>query len=259
MHSGPASAISTGGTSSETRRATIPRADRRRASRNSKLSGISSQVRYRGECAPAHPPTLDCRESRRYRATTDKADEDMVKSRWLWKWTSQRALSSGVQRWAKRAVVAAGLGLALTASLSVQAADPLKVAFVYVGPVGDGGWTFQHDLGRLAIEKEFGSKIKTTYVENVPETADAERVIRQLAADGNKIIFTTSFGYMEPTLKVAKMFPNTYFEHATGYKTAPNVSVYQARFYEGAYLLGIVAGKMTRSNTLGFVGSFPIP
>ncbi|MDY7576903.1 BMP family ABC transporter substrate-binding protein [Herbaspirillum sp. RTI4] len=140
-----------------------------------------------------------------------------------------------------------------------QAADPLKVAFVYLGPIGDGGWTFQHDQGRLAIEKEFGSKIKVTYVENVPETADAERVIRQLAVDGNQLIFTTSFGYMDATAKVAKAFPKVHFEHATGYKTGPNMATYQTRFYEGAYLLGVVAGKMTKSNTLGFVGSFPIP
>ncbi|MDY7540004.1 BMP family ABC transporter substrate-binding protein [Undibacterium sp. 5I1] len=139
------------------------------------------------------------------------------------------------------------------------AAEPLKVAFVYLGPVGDGGWTFQHDQGRLAIEKEFGAKIKTTFVENVPETADAERVIRQLAVDGNKLIFTTSFGYMDPTVKVAKLFPKVHFVHATGYKTAANLGTYQTRFYEGAYLLGIIAGKMTKSNTLGFVGSFPVP
>ena len=142
---------------------------------------------------------------------------------------------------------------------AVQAAEVLKVAFVYLGPVGDGGWTYQHDQGRLAIEKEFGAKIKTTFVENVPETADAERVIRQLAVDGNQLIFTTSFGYMDPTLKVAKMFPKVHFVHATGYKTAPNVGTYQTRFYEGAYLLGIIAGKLTKSNTLGFVGSFPVP
>jgi len=139
------------------------------------------------------------------------------------------------------------------------AADPVKIAFVYLGPISDGGWTFQHEQGRLAVEKALGSQVKTTYVENVPETADAERVIRQLAVDGNKLIFTTSFGYMDPTLKVAKAFPNTYFEHATGYKTAPNLATYQTRFYEGAYLLGIIAGKMTKTNTLGFVGSFPIP
>jgi simple sugar transport system substrate-binding protein len=152
-----------------------------------------------------------------------------------------------------------GILLALAAPLAASAAEPLKIGFVYLGPIGDAGWTYAHDQGRLMMEKALGSKVKTTYVENVPETADAERVIRQLAADGNTLIFTTSFGYMEPTLKVAKQFPKVRFEHATGYKTAPNVAVYQARFYEGAYLLGILAGKMTKTNTLGFVGSFPIP
>ncbi len=154
------------------------------------------------------------------------------------------------------------LGSALVFGLgttAIAADPPLKVAFVYLGPVGDGGWTYQHDLGRIAVQKEFGDKIKTTFVENVPETADAERVIRQLAADGNQLIFTTSFGYMEPTLKVAKQFPKVKFEHATGYKTAPNLATYQPRFYEGAYLLGVLAGKLTKTNTLGFVGSFPIP
>ncbi|MEO6934876.1 MAG: BMP family ABC transporter substrate-binding protein [Collimonas sp.] len=157
------------------------------------------------------------------------------------------------------AAIAAGASLMLGILPATHAAEPLKVAFVYLGPIGDGGWTYQHDQGRLAIEKEFGSKIKTTYVENVPETADAERVIRQLAADGNQLIFTTSFGYMDPTIKVAKSFPKVHFVHATGYKTAANAGTYQTRFYEGAYLLGIVAGKMTKSNTLGFVGSFPVP
>ncbi len=159
----------------------------------------------------------------------------------------------------KHALAMAGAALAFSYASSTLAADPLKVAFVYLGPVGDGGWTYQHDLGRQALEKELGSAVKTTFVENVPETADAERVIRQLAADGNTLIFTTSFGYMDPTLKVAKAFPNVHFEHATGYKLAPNVSTYQTRFYEGAYLLGILAGKMTKTNTLGFVASFPIP
>lgn len=160
-------------------------------------------------------------------------------------------------RWAKAALLLAG---AMGAAFTAQAADaPLKAAFVYLGPVGDGGWTYQHDLGRQALEKELGGKVKTTYVENVPETADAERVIRQLAAAGNNLIFTTSFGYMDPTLKVAKLFPKVKFEHATGYKTAPNTVTYQTRFYEGAYLLGIIAGKMTKTNTLGFIGSFPIP
>jgi basic membrane protein A len=137
-------------------------------------------------------------------------------------------------------------------------AAPLKVAFVYVGPMADGGWSYQHNLGRLAVEREFGAKVETTYVESVPETADAERVIRQLAAKDNKLIFATSFGYMEPTLKVAKLFPKVHFEHATGYKTAANVVTYQARFYEGAYLLGVLAGRMTKTNTLGYVASFPI-
>jgi basic membrane protein A and related proteins len=160
----------------------------------------------------------------------------------------------------KLATIAVGSGLLFGLGMTAIAADPpLKVAFVYLGPVGDGGWTFQHDLGRIALQKEFGDKVKTTFVENVPETADAERVIRQLAADGNQLIFTTSFGYMEPTLKVAKQFPKVKFEHATGYKTAPNLATYQPRFYEGAYLLGVLAGKLTKTNTLGFVGSFPIP
>ncbi|MGZ9711052.1 BMP family ABC transporter substrate-binding protein [Glaciimonas sp. GNP009] len=157
------------------------------------------------------------------------------------------------------AAIAAATGLVLGVLPVAHAAEPLKVAFVYLGPVGDGGWTFQHDQGRRALEKEFGNKIKTTFVENVPETADAERVIRQLAVDGNQMIFTTSFGYMDPTMKVAKSFPKVHFMHATGYKTAANVGTYQTRFYEGAYLLGMIAGKMTKTNTLGFVGSFPVP
>ena len=152
---------------------------------------------------------------------------------------------------------AVALGLAFGAA--ANAAGPVKVAFVYVEPVGDSGWSYQHDLGRKMLEQTFGAQVKTTFVENVPATADAERVIRQLAAAGNDLIFTTSFGYMEPTLKVAKMFPKVHFEHNTGYKTAPNVATYEARFHEGAYLLGVLAGKMTKSNTLGFVGSFPIP
>lgn len=132
-----------------------------------------------------------------------------------------------------------------------------KVGFVYVGPIGDHGWSYQHDQSRLAVEKELG--VKTTYVESVPEGADAGRVIRQLAADGNDVIFTTSFGYMNPTLKVAKKFPKIKFEHATGYKRAPNMSTYSARFYEGRAVLGTIAGKMTKSNVIGYIASFPIP
>jgi len=150
-------------------------------------------------------------------------------------------------------------GVCLISMLSFGAsAAPLKIAFVYVGPVADGGWSYQHNLGRLAVEKEFGARVETTYVESVPETADAERVIRQLAAKDNALIFGTSFGYMEPMLKVAKLFPKTKFEHGTGYKTAANLVTYQARFYEGAYLLGVLAGKTTKTNTLGYVASFPI-
>jgi nucleoside-binding protein len=164
---------------------------------------------------------------------------------------------SVLARFTKFAALAVAAALVFGATPTL--AEPLKIAFVYLGPVGDGGWTYQHDQGRIALQKALGDKVKTTYVENVPESADAERVIRQLAADGNKLIFTTSFGYMEPTLKVAKLFPKVYFEHATGYKTAPNMATYQTRFYEGAYLLGVIAGKMTKTNVLGFVGSFPIP
>ncbi len=145
------------------------------------------------------------------------------------------------------------------AALGAQAAGPLKVAFVYLGPVGDGGWTFQHDQGRQGLEKAMGTAIKTTYIENVPETADAERVLRQLAADGNELIFATSFGYMEPLLKVAKQFPKVKFEHVNGYKQATNVVTYEPIFDQGFYLMGIIAGKMTKTNTLGFIGSFPIP
>ncbi len=138
-------------------------------------------------------------------------------------------------------------------------AEPLKIAFAYVGPVGDGGWTFAHDNGRKAVEKEFGDKIVTSYVEKVPESADAERVIRDMAAQGNKLIFGTTFGYMEPMLKVAGDTKDVKFEHATGYKTAENMRTYDSRTYEGAYMAGVIAGKMTKSNTLGVVASIPIP
>ncbi|MGE5170933.1 MAG: BMP family ABC transporter substrate-binding protein [Rudaea sp.] len=140
-----------------------------------------------------------------------------------------------------------------------QARGPLKVGFVYVSPVGDAGWTHQHDIARLAMEKNLAPRVATKYVENVPEGADAERVIRELAQSGHPLIFTTSFGYMNPTLKVAQQFPDTFFEHATGYKTAKNVGTYNARFYEGRYCAGIVAGKMTKTNVAGYVAAFPIP
>ncbi|MDB5759779.1 MAG: family transporter substrate-binding protein, partial [Burkholderia sp.] len=128
-----------------------------------------------------------------------------------------------------------------------------------VGPVGDGGWTFAHDQGRKAVEAAFGDKVQTTFVEKVPESADAERVFRDLASQCNKLIFGTTFGYMEPMLKVAKDFPDVKFEHATGYKTAPNMAVYETKTFEGAYLAGVLAGKTTKTNKLGVVASFPIP
>jgi basic membrane protein A and related proteins len=137
--------------------------------------------------------------------------------------------------------------------------EPLKIAFAYVGPVGDAGWTYAHDQGRKAVEAEFGDKVKTSYVENVPEAADAERVIRQMVSDGNKLIFGTTFGYMDPMMKVAADTKDVKFEHGTGFKTTDNMRTYDSRTYEGAYLAGIVAGAMTKSNTLGVVGSIPIP
>ena len=138
-------------------------------------------------------------------------------------------------------------------------AAPLNIAFAYVGPVGDGGWTFAHDNARKALEKEFGDKIKTTFVESVPEGADAERVFRDMVGQGNKLIFGTTFGYMEPMLKVAADSKDVKFEHATGYKTSDNMRTYDSRTYEGAYMAGVIAGAMTKSNTLGVVGSVPIP
>ena len=132
-----------------------------------------------------------------------------------------------------------------------------NVGFVYVSPIGDAGWTYQHDLGRLQMQKETG--VTTKYVENVPEGPDAERVIREMAKRGDKVIFATSFGYMNPMLKVSKQFPKTAFVHATGYKMGKNMGLYNARFYEGRYLTGVIAGEMTKSNVLGYVAAFPIP
>ena len=145
------------------------------------------------------------------------------------------------------------------ASAAAPKAEPLKIAFAYVGPVGDGGWTFAHDNGRKALEKELGDKIKTTFVESVPESADAERVIRDMVGQGNKLIFGTTFGYMEPMLKVAADNKGVKFEHATGYKQAENMRTYDSRTYEGAYMAGVIAGKMTKTNVLGVVASVAIP
>lgn len=162
----------------------------------------------------------------------------------------------------KRRTFLAGTAAATAAaglSLPAFAQEPLKVGFIYVGVPGDGGWTYQHDQARKEMEAHFAGKVTTSVIENVPEGADAERAITQLALAGNKLIFTTSFGFMEPTLKVAAKFPKVMFEHATGYKRAPNVSTYDARFYEGRAVMGTLAGRMTKSNKIGYIGSFPIP
>jgi basic membrane protein A len=158
-------------------------------------------------------------------------------------------------------VPAASDAMAASAPMAAApaASGPLKVAFAYVGPVGDGGWTFAHDNARKALEKELGDKISTSFVEKVPEGADAERVFRDMASQGNTLIFGTTFGYMEPMLKAAADLPNVKFEHATGYKTAPNMNTYDSRTYEGAYMAGVIAGGMTKTNVLGVVGSVPIP
>jgi basic membrane protein A len=161
-----------------------------------------------------------------------------------------------------RKIFMAATAVILTAGASMfgaSAAEKLKVGFIYLGPVGDYGWTYQHDQARQAVVKEFGDKIETTFLENVPESADAERSIEQLVRAGNKLIFTTSFGYMDPTVKVAKKYPNVHFEHATGFKRDKNMSIYNGRFYEGRYIQGVIAGKMSKSGVLGYIGSFPIP
>lgn len=152
-----------------------------------------------------------------------------------------------------------GAGAALTLARPTLAADPLKVGFVYVGPIGDFGWTHGHHMGLEAVEEQFGDQVETSHVENVAEGPDAERVIRQLASGGHKLIFTTSFGFMNPTIKVARQFPDVRFEHATGYQTAANVSAYNARFYEGRAICGTIAGHVSQSGIVGYIGSFPIP
>ncbi|MEX0287449.1 MAG: BMP family ABC transporter substrate-binding protein [Paracoccaceae bacterium] len=159
----------------------------------------------------------------------------------------------------KLTTLLAGAAMALGIAASAAAEDKVKVGFVYVGPVGDGGWTYEHNEGRLAVEEEFGDKVETVFVESVSEGPDSERVMTQMALEGADLIFPTSFGYMDPTINVAKKFPNVKFEHATGYKRADNVSTYSARFYEGRAVQGHSAGKMTKSNVIGYIASFPIP
>jgi basic membrane protein A len=159
----------------------------------------------------------------------------------------------------KKLMCAVAAAIGLSTSLTATAVEPLKVGFVYIGPIGDHGWTYQHEQGRKALAEKFGNQITTNYVENVPEGADAERVIRNMAKDKYDLIFSTSFGYMNPTLKVAKQFPKVTFEHATGYKQDKNLGTYLARTYEGRYVGGFLAAKMTRSKKIGYVASFPIP
>jgi simple sugar transport system substrate-binding protein len=159
----------------------------------------------------------------------------------------------------KNLAALAWAALAFSLPAQAQKVEPLKVGFVYVAPVTDAGWIHQHEEGRQAVQAAFGNRVKTSYVENVAEGPDAERVLRDLVATGHKLIFTPSFGYMEPTLKVAQEHPEVKFESITGYKTAPNVATANARYYEGRYLAGIAAGRMTRTNVAGYVAGFPIP
>jgi basic membrane protein A len=154
--------------------------------------------------------------------------------------------------------MAAALGIA-AATFHAYATDKLKVGFIYVGPIGDLGWSYQHDLGRKAMEEALGDKVESTFLENVQEGADAERSIEQLARTGHKLIFTTSFGFMNATLKVANRYPNVFFEHATGFKRAKNLSSYAGRFYEGRYIQGQIAAKMSKTGIIGYIVSFPIP
>jgi basic membrane protein A and related proteins len=163
---------------------------------------------------------------------------------------------------AAAATAAAALAAVATAPIAnsaERAAEKLKVGFIYLGPIGDYGWTYQHEVGRQGLIKDLGDKIDTTYLENVPEGPDAERSIEQLVRSGHKLIFTTSFGYMDPTLKVAKKYPRVNFEHATGYKRDKNLATYAGRWYEGRYIQGQIAAKMSKAGVLGYIGSFPIP
>ncbi len=157
------------------------------------------------------------------------------------------------------AAAAGAIALAALSFHATAAPEKLKVGFIGVGPIGDLGWTYQHEVGRLAMQKALGDQVESVFIENVPEGADAERAIEQLARTGHKLIFTTSFGFMEPTLKVAAKYPNVFFEHATGFKRAKNVSTYAARFYEGRYIQGQIAAKMSKTGVIGYIVSFPIP
>ena len=153
------------------------------------------------------------------------------------------------------ALTAAAIGMCAGAAV----AEPLKVGFLYLTTPGDHGWTYAHELARQEVQAHFGDKVETTFVENVPEGPDAERVVRELARQGNQVIFGTSFGYMDPMLKVSKDFPDVKFEHITGYKRSGNMATGNIRFYEGRYVQGIVAGMMTKTNKIGYIAPFPIP
>jgi basic membrane protein A len=156
-------------------------------------------------------------------------------------------------------IAAAAAGLAVAAIATASAQEKLKVGYIYVGPVGDMGYSYQHDVGRRDVEAKFKDKVDTSFLENVNEGPDAERSIEQLVRAGHKLIFTTSFGFMDATAKVAKKYPNVMFEHATGYKRDKNLATYSGRFYEGRYIQGVIAAKMSKGGTLGYIGSFPIP
>jgi simple sugar transport system substrate-binding protein len=163
----------------------------------------------------------------------------------------------------RRRIIQAGAAVTGTGLIGhipfVHAQSGLKVGFVYVSPIGDAGWTFQHDQGRREMEKHLAGKVTTSFVEKVSEGADAERVIREMASSGHQLIFATSFGFMNYVERVSKQFPKVTFMHATGYKSGPNFGNYNARFYEGRYLTGVIAGQMSKSNVLGYVAAFPIP
>jgi basic membrane protein A and related proteins len=169
------------------------------------------------------------------------------------------AVVFGCSKDSKPEAAAAASAAAAAPSAATKPSGPLKVAFAFVGPVGDAGWSYAHDLGRKEAQAAFGDKILTSFVESVPEGADAERVFRDMVDQGTTLIFGTTFGYMEPMLRVAAEAKGVKFEHATGYKTAENLRTYDSRTYEGAYLAGIVAGGMTKTGSLGVVASIPIP
>jgi simple sugar transport system substrate-binding protein len=178
-----------------------------------------------------------------------------VKSDYDWRFSVTGELI--MKKW-NLAIAAAVFGLAAATS-SANAADKLKVGFIYVGPIGDHGWSYQHNRARLEMQKALGEKVETTYLENVPESADAERVLERLVRSGHKLIFATSFGYMDSVIKVAKKYPDVRFEHAVGFKRAKNVSTYMVRMHEADFLMGRAAAKMTKTGTLGFVATFPVP